>query len=155
MDHLRSGGAKETVIYELGEHRVQTVGDEFFVAPGAAVIGRVFLGRDVSVWFGAVLRADGNVIRVGDRSNVQDNAVLHVDSDAPVTVGHEPRGRVRKVVRGHNSDAGLPHPLVPRRREVRHADDRRTGAGERLSLVFHLTAGRPPARVAACFATYT
>jgi len=77
------------VIYELGEHRVQTVGDEFFVAPGAAVIGRVFLGRDVSVWFGAVLRADGNVIRIGDRSNVQDNAVLHVDSDAPVTVGHD------------------------------------------------------------------
>jgi carbonic anhydrase/acetyltransferase-like protein (isoleucine patch superfamily) len=77
------------VIYELGEHRVQTVGDEFFVAPGASVIGRVFLGRDVSVWFGAVLRADGNVIRVGDRSNVQDNAVIHVDSDAPVTVGHD------------------------------------------------------------------
>ena len=77
------------MIYELGEQRVQTVGDEFFVAPSAAVIGRVLLGRDVSVWFGAVLRGDGNEIRIGDRSNVQDNAVLHVDSDAPTTVGHD------------------------------------------------------------------
>jgi carbonic anhydrase/acetyltransferase-like protein (isoleucine patch superfamily) len=77
------------VIYELGEHRVQTVGDEFFVAPSAAVIGRVFLGREASVWFGAVLRGDGNEIRVGDRSNVQDNAVIHVDADAPATVGHD------------------------------------------------------------------
>jgi len=77
------------VIYELGQHRVQTVGDEFFVAPSAAVIGRVTLGRDASVWFGAVLRGDGNDIRIGDRSNVQDNAVIHVDSDAPVDVGHD------------------------------------------------------------------
>jgi carbonic anhydrase/acetyltransferase-like protein (isoleucine patch superfamily) len=77
------------MIYQLGEHRVETAGDEFFVAPSAAVIGRVFLGRDASVWFGAVLRGDGNEIRVGDRSNVQDNAVLHVDSDAPTNVGHD------------------------------------------------------------------
>jgi len=77
------------MLYDLGEHRVQTAGDEFFVAPSAAVIGRVVLGRDASVWFGAVLRGDGNQIRVGDRSNVQDNAVIHVDSDAPATVGHD------------------------------------------------------------------
>jgi carbonic anhydrase/acetyltransferase-like protein (isoleucine patch superfamily) len=77
------------MLYDLGEHRVQTVGDEFFVAPSAAVIGRVHLGRDASVWFSAVLRGDGNEIRLGDRSNVQDNAVIHVDSDAPATVGHD------------------------------------------------------------------
>jgi len=77
------------MIYELGPHRVQTAGDEFFVAPSAAVIGRVVLGRDASVWFGAVLRGDGNDIRIGDRSNVQDNSVVHVDSDAPVKVGHD------------------------------------------------------------------
>jgi len=77
------------MLYDLGEHRVQTAGDEFFIAPSAAVIGRVVLGRDASVWFGAVLRGDGNDIRVGDRSNVQDNAVIHVDSDAPATVGHD------------------------------------------------------------------
>jgi carbonic anhydrase/acetyltransferase-like protein (isoleucine patch superfamily) len=77
------------VIYDLGTHRVQTVGDEFFVAPSAAVIGRVYLGHDATVWFNAVLRADGNDIRLGDRSNVQDAAVLHVDNDAACTVGHD------------------------------------------------------------------
>jgi len=77
------------MIYDLGPHRVQTVGDEFFVAPNAAVIGRVYLGRDATVWFNAVLRADGNDIRIGDRSNVQDTAVLHVDNDAACTVGND------------------------------------------------------------------
>jgi len=77
------------VIYELGEYRVQTVGDDFYVAPSAAVIGRVHLGRDASVWFSAVLRGDSNEIRLGDRSNVQDNAVIHIDSDAPATIGHD------------------------------------------------------------------
>jgi carbonic anhydrase/acetyltransferase-like protein (isoleucine patch superfamily) len=77
------------MLYDLGEHRVQTVGDEFFVAPSAAVIGRVHLGRDASIWFGAVVRGDGNDIRIGDRSNVQDTAVIHIDSDAPCTIGHD------------------------------------------------------------------
>ena len=77
------------MIYDLGAHRVQTVGEEFFVAPNAAVIGRVYLGRDATVWFSAVLRADGNDIRIGDRSNVQDTAVLHVDNDAACTVGND------------------------------------------------------------------
>jgi len=75
------------MIYDLGDPRVQTVGEEFFVAPSAAVIGRVVLGRDVSVWFGAVLRGDNNEIRLGDSSNVQDTAVIHVDGDAPATIG--------------------------------------------------------------------
>jgi len=77
------------VLYDLDKQRVQTAGDEFFVAPSAAVIGRVTLGRDASVWFGAVLRGDSNDIRIGDRSNVQDTAVIHVDSDAAVTIGHD------------------------------------------------------------------
>jgi carbonic anhydrase/acetyltransferase-like protein (isoleucine patch superfamily) len=77
------------MLYDLGPHRVQTVGDEFFVAPTAAVIGRVWLGRDASVWFGAVLRGDSHDIRIGDRSNVQDNAVIHIDSDAPTTIGND------------------------------------------------------------------
>lgn len=84
------------MLYDLGPHRVQTVGDEFFAAPSCAVIGRVHLGRNVSVWFGAVVRGDGNDIRVGDGSNVQDNAVIHVDSDAPATIG-------RGVTIGHSA----------------------------------------------------
>jgi len=75
------------MIYRLGDARVATVGDDFFVAPTASVIGRVRLGRGASVWFGAVIRGDGNDIVIGDMTNVQDNAVVHVDSDAPTTVG--------------------------------------------------------------------
>ncbi|MBN1238247.1 MAG: gamma carbonic anhydrase family protein [Gammaproteobacteria bacterium] len=75
------------MLYDLGEFRVQTIGDEFFVAPSASVIGRVSLGRDVSVWFNAVLRGDSSAITIGDRSNVQDTAVIHVDGDAPTVVG--------------------------------------------------------------------
>jgi carbonic anhydrase/acetyltransferase-like protein (isoleucine patch superfamily) len=53
------------------------------------VIGRVSLGRDASVWFGTVLRGDSNDIRIGDRSNVQDNSVIHVDSDASAIIGND------------------------------------------------------------------
>ena len=77
------------MLYDLGSQRVTTVGDEFFVAPSASVIGRVFLGRDANVWFGAVLRGDNHDIRIGDRTNVQDNAVIHVDYDAAATIGAE------------------------------------------------------------------
>jgi carbonic anhydrase/acetyltransferase-like protein (isoleucine patch superfamily) len=76
------------VIYSLGDQRVQTVGDDFYVAPTASVVGRVYLGRHVSVWFGAVIRGDGNEIRIGDDTNVQDTAVIHVDPDAPCTIGN-------------------------------------------------------------------
>jgi carbonic anhydrase/acetyltransferase-like protein (isoleucine patch superfamily) len=75
------------MLYDLGEHRVQTVDEAFFVAPSASVIGRVSLGRDASVWFNAVLRGDSAPIIIGDRSNVQDTAVVHVDDDAPTNVG--------------------------------------------------------------------
>lgn len=77
------------MIYDLGEHRVATDGDRYFVAPDASVIGRVRLGEDANVWFGAVLRGDTNEITVGARSNVQDTAVLHVDHDAPARIGEE------------------------------------------------------------------
>ena len=76
------------MLYDLGPHSVQTIGDEFFVAPSASVIGRVFLGRHANVWFNAVLRGDVNDIRIGDNTNVQDTAVIHVDSDAPCTIGN-------------------------------------------------------------------
>lgn len=82
------------MLYKFGAHSPQTQGDAFFVAPSAAVIGRVRLGRDANIWFGAVLRGDGNTIDIGDGTNIQDNSVVHVDHDAPtilgdnVTVGH-------------------------------------------------------------------
>lgn len=77
------------MIYDLGADGIETVGDAYFVAPSAAVIGRVSLGEDASVWFGTVLRGDSNTITIGTRSNVQDTAVVHVDGDAPTRVGDE------------------------------------------------------------------
>ncbi len=69
-------------------------GKNVFIAENAKLIGDVRLGEKVSIWFGAVLRADLAPIIVGDLSNVQDNTVIHVDKDIPaiigkgVTIGH-------------------------------------------------------------------
>lgn len=54
------------------------LGKDVFIAPNASIIGDVVLGDKVNIWFGTVLRGDMHEIRVGDRSNIQDNAVVHV-----------------------------------------------------------------------------
>jgi carbonic anhydrase/acetyltransferase-like protein (isoleucine patch superfamily) len=63
-----------------------------FVAPTAVLIGDVEVDEESSIWFGAVLRGDNGPIRVGKRTSVQDNAVLHVTTltqiDDDVTIGH-------------------------------------------------------------------
>ena len=59
----------------------------FWIAPDAHVIGKVRLGADVGIWFGAVLRGDNELIDVGEGSNIQEGAVLHTDMGAPLTVG--------------------------------------------------------------------
>ena len=71
------------------------IGARTFIAPGAHVIGDVHLGEDCSVWFGTVVRGDVFHIRIGDRSNLQDNSVVHVTTGrhatiigSDVTVGH-------------------------------------------------------------------
>lgn len=64
-------------------------GTDVFIAPNATVLGNVVLGNEVSIWFGAVLRGDNDLIQIGNRSNVQDNAVIHVDPNCPVTIGEE------------------------------------------------------------------
>ena len=58
-----------------------------WLAPNATLVGDVRLGTDVSVWFGAVIRADNATVTIGDRTNVQDGAVLHVDPGIPLAVG--------------------------------------------------------------------
>lgn len=60
-----------------------------YIAPTATIIGDVEIGAHSSVFYGCVLRADVNAIRVGERTNIQDNCVLHVDSDAPCTLGDD------------------------------------------------------------------
>ncbi len=82
------------MIFSLGERRLKTESDNYFIAPTASVIGNVELGDEASVWFGAVLRGDKDVIRIGRNTNIQDGSVLHVSRNEPcilgnnVTVGH-------------------------------------------------------------------
>jgi carbonic anhydrase/acetyltransferase-like protein (isoleucine patch superfamily) len=71
------------------------LGARVFVADNATVIGDVVLGDDVSVWFGTVIRGDVHFIRVGARTNIQDNCTLHVNTGThpvniaeDVTIGH-------------------------------------------------------------------
>ena len=61
-----------------------------YIAPNATVVGDVTLGNDVSIWYGAVLRGDSGAIQVGDRTNIQDNCVLHeaVTLGSGCSVGH-------------------------------------------------------------------
>ncbi len=74
------------MIYALGDIE-PTIAPDAWVAPDANVIGRVVLGPQVSVWFGATLRGDNEEIAIGEGSNVQENAVLHTDIGFPLTVG--------------------------------------------------------------------
>lgn len=61
--------------------------DSVVICPGAQVIGNVELGEDVSIWHGAVLRGDTDSISIGNRSNVQDNCVVHCTEGYPVEIG--------------------------------------------------------------------
>ena len=74
------------MIYALGDRKPEFHG-EYFVAPNAAVIGSVVLGRDANVWWGTTIRGDNEVIRLGDGVNVQDNSVLHTDAGVPLVLG--------------------------------------------------------------------
>ena len=81
-------------LYQLDQH-VPQLAEGAWVADSAQVIGHVELAEDASVWFGAILRGDTEVLRVGKGSNVQDGSVLHADRGFPcvlgenVTVGHQ------------------------------------------------------------------
>ncbi len=80
-------------VYALGDRRPQ-LADPVWVAESASVIGSVSLGRNASVFFGAVVRGDNAPITIGEATNIQDNAVLHTDEGIPLTLG-------QKVTVGH------------------------------------------------------
>ena len=77
-----------------------------FIAPNATTIGMITIGKGVSIWYGAVLRGDVSPIEIGDRSNIQDGAILHGDPGQPthiesdVTIGH------RAVIHGAYIESG-------------------------------------------------
>ncbi len=81
--------------YQLDQHLVEAHPDSW-IAPSADVIGKVRLDAGASVWFGAVLRGDNELIHIGENSNVQDGTVMHTDMGWPLTLG-------RGVTVGHNA----------------------------------------------------
>lgn len=78
------------------EDKQPQIGARVFIAPTAVIIGDVILEDDVSIWFGAVLRGDMAPIRVGKKSNIQDNCTVHTDYDKPAIIG-------ASVTVGHNA----------------------------------------------------
>jgi carbonic anhydrase/acetyltransferase-like protein (isoleucine patch superfamily) len=68
---------------------VQVSGVPLFAAGNATIIGNVTVGKQVGIWFGAVIRADKDSIVIGDRSNIQDNCVVHTSKGFPVIIGDD------------------------------------------------------------------
>jgi carbonic anhydrase/acetyltransferase-like protein (isoleucine patch superfamily) len=95
--------------------RPEQVADDVFIAAGAQIVGDVTIGEGASVWFNAVLRGDSEAIRIGSRTNIQDNCVLHADPGFPcllgdgVTVGHA--AVVHGAIVGDNVVVGM-HAVV-------------------------------------------
>lgn len=82
-------------LYALGSIIPQLHSD-VWLAPNCAVIGNVVIGKDSSVWFSVTIRGDVDSIRIGERTNIQDNSVIHVDLGFPVSIGNN-------VTIGHNA----------------------------------------------------
>jgi len=75
-------------LYALGDKRPNLQDtDTIFIAPGAHVMGHVDLGPNTSVWFGAVLRGDNELISVEAGTNIQEHAMLHTDPGFPLSIG--------------------------------------------------------------------
>ena len=83
------------MIYRIGDDRPQ-IHKSVFVADSADIMGKVVLKQGASVWFNAVIRGDCDLIEVGERSNIQDGAVLHCDPGQPLIIGND-------VTVGHNA----------------------------------------------------
>jgi carbonic anhydrase/acetyltransferase-like protein (isoleucine patch superfamily) len=75
-------------IYALDTYEPEFI-SAHWIAPNADVIGKVRLGADVGVWFGAVLRGDNELIDIGDRTNIQEHSILHTDKGFPLNVGKD------------------------------------------------------------------
>jgi carbonic anhydrase/acetyltransferase-like protein (isoleucine patch superfamily) len=73
---------------------------EAFIAPGAVVLGDVTLGREASVWYQCVVRADMAPIVIGEATNIQDLTMVHVDEGVPCTIGHRVGVGHRAILHG-------------------------------------------------------
>lgn len=75
------------MIYDLEDRRLITNGD-YWIADNATLVGSVVLEHNASIWFNVVIRADNDIIVIGENSNIQDGAVLHTDAGVPLIVGN-------------------------------------------------------------------
>lgn len=82
------------MIYDLGDKKVK-IHENSLVLPQTSLIGDIEIEENVTIWFGAVLRADNDKIFIGKNSNIQDNSTLHTDYGYPVIIGEN-------VTVGHN-----------------------------------------------------
>ena len=74
-------------LYQLDGKSPRLPAGFHWIAPSADVMGNVRIGEEVGIWFGAVLRGDGELITVGDGTNIQDNCTVHTDPGFPVSIG--------------------------------------------------------------------
>jgi carbonic anhydrase/acetyltransferase-like protein (isoleucine patch superfamily) len=94
-------------IYALDDHAPSLPEPgRYWIAPDAHVIGRVRLALDVGIWFGAVLRGDNELIDIGERSNIQEGAMLHTDPGSPLTVGPDVTVGHHAILHGCTIGAG-------------------------------------------------
>ena len=88
-------------LYALGDDEPRLPADgECWIAPGACLVGKVRLGRNAGIWFGAVLRGDNALIDIGARSNVQEGVVIHTDMGYPATIGENCTIGHRAIIHG-------------------------------------------------------
>jgi carbonic anhydrase/acetyltransferase-like protein (isoleucine patch superfamily) len=75
-------------VYNLGDRVPELpADDEYWIAPSASVIGSVILKQNASVWFGATIRGDNDIITIGENSNIQEGSTLHTDPGIALTIG--------------------------------------------------------------------
>ena len=83
------------MIFEY-DGKTPRIGENVYIAPTATIIGDVEIEDGASIWFGAVLRGDNALIRLGTDSNIQDNCTIHTDKGFPTVIG-------KRVSIGHNA----------------------------------------------------
>ncbi len=81
-------------IFSIGDKRVELLGAHHFIAHDATLVGAITLEAGANIWFQVVIRAENDIVRIGEGTNVQDGSVLHVDPGFPLTLG-------RRVTIGH------------------------------------------------------
>lgn len=84
-----------------------TIDSSVYIAPGAVIIGDVVIGRESSIWFGTIVRADVNYIRIGAQTNIQDQCVLHVTGGTyPLHIGNRITVGHRAIIHGCTVEDG-------------------------------------------------